>query len=230
MRQTRAWMLALSAVLVVGFSGCGNNPLKALVMDASPSNMTAIVGQRCVFLVRTTHQDQAGPVALSVLAPMSVSSVDPASITENQVGEATVIPGASALNTTLVVSIKGEIGGDSDTEHQNVQVVAGVDTLAVQAAAVRYQFVAWLETNEPGLGITSATTWTPTIVRPGDLAWNYYLFFSDEWEMGIRWEDSALMYLRHRLTEWAPTHAFEIASLLGGTPPSAIGPPFSVFR
>ena len=39
----------------------------------------------------------------------------------------------------------------------------------------------------PELGITVETEWTPTIVRPHILVLMYDPFFSQDWEMGLRW-------------------------------------------
>jgi len=62
-----------------------------------------------------------------------------------------------------------------------------VNELTPKAIEVQDAFIPWLEANHPEFGITAETEWTPTIVRPHFMVVMYYLFFSDEWEMGVRW-------------------------------------------
>lgn len=55
-------------------------------------------------------------------------------------------------------------------------------------------------------------------MQPHILVVSHYLFFSEEWEMGLQWHimiapyDWARIYLRPR-AEVQPTHAFEITSV-----------------
>jgi len=237
MKQTATWLLlsALAAPLVL--AGCdGSNPLEGLTIRARPSTMTAIVAQRCVFLATITHTKTADPVTITVTAPNAVSTVSPASITEGQVCEVTVIPAASSVGTAIAVSIKGEQGSENDTERATIQVLAGTDGIGASAATLRDQFVTWLEANRPDLGITAATTWTGTIVYPGITDIAHYLFFSDDWEMGLAWRvamppgDWAQMYLRHCYTQDRPSYALVIDSVAGGSTPSPIGPPLWPYR
>lgn len=103
-----------------------------------------------------------------------------------------------------------------------VNVSPGEDTLLETATLLRDRFVAWLANEQPELGITPATTWTPTIVQPHILVVSHYLFFSEEWELGLMWHimappyDWSRMYLRPR-DVLAPTHAFEIPSVTDPT-------------
>ncbi|GAI03110.1 unnamed protein product, partial [marine sediment metagenome] len=99
-------------------------------------------------------------------------------------------------------------------------------------------FISWLAANHPEFGITSETEWTGTIVYPGIMEVSYYLFFSEDWEMGVRWhvtivpDDWAEIYLRKRFTETQPSHAFKIDSYetYPQPEPYAINPPESVWR
>jgi hypothetical protein len=74
----------------------------------------------------------------------------------------------------------------------------------------------WLRA--PELGITSEVEWVGVNIRPNFMVVMYYLFISDEWEMGMTWHvmihphDWSRIYLRHRYTETAPTLAFELSS------------------
>ncbi len=237
MRRRHAVLLLPALAVLAVLTGCGaENALQGLTISARPTTMMALEAQRCVFLVQITHTRGAGPVTISVTAPNAVSTVSPASITGAQVCEVTVIPAASAVGTAIAVSIKGQQGSDSDTERQTIQVLEGDDTIGAYAATLRDQFVAWLEVNQPGSGITSATTWTGTIVIPGITDTAHYLFFSDDWEMGLAWRvaippgDWAQMYLRHRYTEDRPSYALVINSVAGGATPYPIGPPLWPYR
>lgn len=80
-------------------------------------------------------------------------------------------------------------------------------------------FVLWLAANHPEFGITNETEWTGTRVRPSFLTIMFYLFFSEDWEMGVSWhattaecDDWAKIYLRHRFSEVGPSYAFKISS------------------
>jgi len=104
------------------------------------------------------------------------------------------------------------------------------------AAEMRDKFIPWLAANHPEFGITSETKWTGTIVRPNIVVVMYYLFFSEDWEMGVSWHvtipphDWTRIYLRHRTTEAHPSYAFELSSWSEQGEPHAIDPPESVWR
>lgn len=109
-------------------------------------------------------------------------------------------------------------GDATETTEVAINASRGGDTLLDAATPLRDRFVAWLATEHPDLGITADTEWTPTIVQPHILVVSHYLFFSEQWEMGLMWHimiaphDWSRIYLRPR-GEMAPTHAFEIPSV-----------------
>lgn len=109
-------------------------------------------------------------------------------------------------------------GGSTQTSEVTINVSRGEDTLLEAATPLRDRFVDFLATEHPELGITADTEWTPTIVQPHILVVSHYLFFSEEWEMGLQWHimiaphDWARIYLRPR-DGLQPTHAFEITSV-----------------
>ncbi|GAI01433.1 unnamed protein product, partial [marine sediment metagenome] len=150
-------------------------------------------------------------------------------ITPGQVAEVTVIPNEASTGETLTVNIKGERGG-LQTETRTIVVLVGEDTLEPYAADVRDRFIPWLAANYPEFGITTETEWTGTVVRPRILVVTFYLFFSEDWEMGVSWHvtipphDWTRIYLRHRATEVSPSYAFEISSLDAQEEPHAIDP------
>jgi hypothetical protein len=100
----------------------------------------------------------------------------------------------------------------------SINVSPGEDTLLEAATPLRDRFVAWLATEHPELDITPDTPWTPTIAQPHILVVSHYLFFSEEWEMGLMWHimiaphDWSRIYLRPR-GGMTPTMAFEIPSV-----------------
>ena len=93
---------------------------------------------------------------------------------------------------------------------------------------MRDKFIPWLAANHPEFGITSETEWTGTIVKPDIMVVMYYLYFSEDWEMGVQWHVTipphnwARIYLRHRITEVRPSYAFEISSWSEEGDPHAI--------
>jgi hypothetical protein len=112
--------------------------------------------------------------------------------------------------------------GTAATREVTINVSRGEDTILDAATPLRDRFVEWLASERPELGITADTEWTPTIVQPHILVVSHYLFFSEEWEMGLQWHimiaphDWAHIYLRPR-GELQPTHAFEIPSVSDAT-------------
>ena len=202
----------------------------------------SVPGQRCVFLVVVEDEGEGTgkgeAVAISATAPGSTAAIDPQAITPQQVAEATVIPDEASVGKTLTVTIQGERSGLKQTEMVTVKVQEGHDMPWPYAEEVRDAFVPWLATNHPELGITSETEWTGTIVYPHILVVSYYLFFSEDWEMGVRWhvtrvpDDWAEIYLRRRFTETQPSFGFKIDSFkMEPRPePHSVEPPESVWR
>jgi len=217
----------------------------------------AIYGQRCVFLVVLEENKGSGVVNLSAIAEGATVTVEPQAINSGQVAEVTVIMGEIVTSTgpvgdrppiepvepiepdtpeTLIVTIKGQQEGLERTETVTIAVSGREDLLNETASKMRDAFIPWFAANHPELGITTETEWTGTIVRPHIVVVMYYLFFSEDWEMGVRWHvmippyDWAEIYLRHRTTQARPSYAFKISSLDGQEEPIAVEPPESVWR
>ena len=201
----------------------------------------SIAGQRCVFLVVVADEGQGSgegeAVNISATAPNATVTVNPQAITPGQVAEVTVVPVEASIGKTLTIIINGQREGLKKTETVTIQVAEEEeDEMASTAAEMRDKFIPWLATNHPEFGITSETEWTGTIVYPGVMEVSYYLFFSEDWEMGVSWHVTipphnwARIYLMHRFTEVSPSYAFEIPSWSEGGEPHAIDPPESVWR
>ncbi len=198
-----------------------------------PENIEpSIAGQRCVFLVVVADEGQGSgegeAVNISATAPGAAVTVYPQAITPGQVAGVTVVPDEASTGETLTVTVRGERGGLENTETSTLAVMEGEDLLGPTAAEMRDKFIPWLTANHPEFGITSETEWTGTIVYPGIAEVPHYLFFSEDWEMGVSWHvtipphDWARIYLRHRTTEVSPSYAFEISSLDAQEEPHAI--------
>jgi hypothetical protein len=110
------------------------------------------------------------------------------------------------------------------------------DELAKDAAGVRDEYVPWLAEHHPELGISSTTAWRSVVTKPRILVVSHHLFFSEEWEMGVRWHvmipphDWTEIYLRHRWDEMRPSHAFKIRSRSAGDDPVPVEPEDAVWR
>jgi hypothetical protein len=195
-----------------------------------------IPGARVVFLVTVTGAAADGPAQITVQAPNTHSTVEPAQLLPGVVGEVTVVPiDCPCDGVTVGVAIAAERDGLRQVETRNLELAAGTDTWAAEAAAHLAPFVTWLEANRPELGITSKTKWEGT---PGSwvLIVEHYLYFSTDWELDLSWhvmvppDDWSRISLRHRGTEVAPSLAFEISSVAGKTTPKEIAPPDAVWR
>jgi hypothetical protein len=205
-----------------------------------PQQMSPTVpGQRCVLLITVEEEGSihGEAVAVSISAPGAAVTVEPSEITSGEVAEVTLIPDEASVGRTLKVTTVGERRGFTDTKTVDVEVTnAGMgggrgDDLAAPAAEFRDRFVAWLAENQPNLGITTDTEWVGTVVKPGILIVMHYLFFSEEWEMGLQWHvmiaphDWARIYLRRRFVEVHPSMAIEISSYsTPGETPHPINP------
>jgi len=241
----RPLVLVMASILAVGLI------VGALFLRSEPCPFSlqvipehiedSIAGQRCVFLVVVADEGRGSgegeAVNISATAPGAAVTVNPQAITPGQVAEVTVIPDKASTGRTLSVNITGE-RGLKQTDTTTVNVKEGEAMPWPYAAEVRDSFIPWLAKNHPEFGITSETEWTGTIVYPGILVVSYYLYFSEDWEMGVRWHvtivphDWAEIYLRNRFTETQPSHAFKIDSYqMDPQPePHAIDPPESVWR
>jgi len=229
-------------VIIPGCIGQEEKPPAApFSLQVIPEYMIdTIPGQRCVFLVTVADEGQGSgegeTVNIEAAAPESAVTVTPQAITPGQVAEVTVILEVTVIpeeGQNVTVTVEGEREGLSQTAIVTLTVnmpMGPIDELAALATENRDLFVPWLAKNHPELGITSETVWTGTIVRPHILVVMYYLFFSDEWEMGMTWHvtipphDWVRIYLRHRTTELQPSLAFEITSKGEQDEPHAIDP------
>ena len=119
---------------------------------------------------------------------------------------------------TVSIEVTLTRGATVETRQVTINVSRGEDLLLEAATPFRDRFVEWIAAEHPELGITDETEWTPTIVQPHILVVSHYLFFSEDWELGLQWHimiaphDWARIYLRPR-DELQPTHAFEISSV-----------------
>lgn len=209
-------------------------------LQATPESMQAIPGQLCVFL--TSVQDDGDgsgkgkAVAISAQATDLTPTVEPLQITPTQVAEVSVTPTESQKEQSVSIDIKGKREGLEHTKTVSLSVVEGEDNLEITAVSIRDKFIPWLEANHPELGITYETVWNGTIVTPNILIVANYLFFSEDWEMGLTWHvmippnDWARIYLRRRFHEVRPSLAFEITSLDANDAPQPINPPDAVLR
>jgi hypothetical protein len=217
-------------------------------MQVIPEKMEdSVSGQMCVFLVTVAEEglgsDEGKAVNISATATDATVTVSPQAIAPGQVAEVIVVPEVTLLSgeesRTLTVTVNGKRDGLEQTGTVTLDVLKEIydPWLGLPGATkLRDKFIPWLAENHPELGITEETEWTPTIVRPHYLVVMYYLFFSEDWEMGLRWHvtippyDWVEIYLRHRTTEISPTYAFKISSLEAQAEPEAIEPEELVWR
>jgi hypothetical protein len=177
------------------------------------------------------------PVNLSATVLRATVTIEPQAASPGLVAEVTVIPDEGTLDKTLSVTIRAERDGLQQTETATIVMwesplpegIEGILEGALTGAAKKRDlFIPWLETNYPELGIAVETDWVGTYAKVLMPVVNYYLFFSEEWEMGLVFhvmippDDWILIYLRHRLTEISPSYAFTISS------ESAQGKPYTI--
>ena len=222
--------VAIALILVCLMAGCGRGGEPApFSIEVIPNEITpAVPGQRCVFLVVSTDEGEGSskgqPVNLSATVSGATVTIEPQAASPGLVAEVTVIPDEGTLDKTLSATIRAERDGLQQIETVTIvmwdgPLPEGILEGALEAAAwKRDLFISWLEANYPELGITVETDWVGTYAKVLMPVVNYYLFFSEEWEMGLVFhvmippDDWILIYLRHRLTEISPSYAFAISS------------------
>jgi hypothetical protein len=220
--MVKKWVLIVIAIIIIGGIGAYYFTVP-FSLKVIPTEVTDVgIGQMCVFLVSV--ENGFGNVQLSsTITPAlrflnGTPVVEPSEISTGQVAEITVYPFAFG-NVTLTV--QGERFGYTQTETISftvLEMVVSDGDLHDIAEEIREKFIPWLTVNHPEFGITEATEWTGTVVKPRILVVMHYLFFSDEWEMGLTWHVTiephnwARIYLRRRYIETAPSHAFELSS------------------
>jgi hypothetical protein len=187
-------------------------------------------GQTCLLLA-TIQESGSGvgkgkPVEISVVVPRSSTVLENGLISEGQVAEISIIPSETVENSELMVTIQGKRGSyeTSNTSLIHVGTTLGngrngeEDPLRLMATEIQEKFIIWLSENHPELGITSEVEWVGVNIRPNFMVVMYYLFVSEEWEMGMTWHvmipphDWSRIYLRSRFTEITPALAFELSS------------------
>jgi hypothetical protein len=214
-------------------------------IDVTPVIMEdTVAGQSCVFLVTVSNEEEtdieSGLVYISAHANGAMVNVGPTEIAQGYVSEVVVVPDETSIGETLTITVEGERDGLKETDTVTLIVQERPSTtaeLALEAADMRDKFIPWLVVNYPDLEITDETEWAGAVVYPNTQdTIRYYLFFSEKWEMGVRWqiadgaEDWARIYLRMRTVELAPSLALEIPSVSAYEDPHEITPPNAVWR
>lgn len=210
-------------------AGCGRDSGSSTTSSAPPTDDTPFEllvepdqhwpiapGQLVVTLVSPVGG--SSPVTISA-ATTGPATVDPAEIQiePGAVGEFTLVAEQAAVGSQLTLELTARRGTQTESNSLTIDVVDWPDDLEEFATDLRDRFVSYLEAEHPDLGITTDTEWTPTITKPEILVVKHYLFFSEEWEMGLIWHVTvpehawSRMYLRPR-DELAPTIGFEIPS------------------
>ena len=208
-------------------------------MQVTPDQIKpAVPGQRCVFLVVVSDEAEGGgegnTVNISAAVPDGTVEVDPTVALPGLVAEVIVIPDEGTLGKTLSVTIRAERGGLRHNETVSIVMWDGLflegwlEGALGAAAHHRDGFIPWLAANHPELGITTETEWMATYARVLMPVVNSYLFFSEEWEMGLALhvmippDDWVKIYLRRRFTEVRPSRAFMIPSWASQEEPRAV--------
>lgn len=239
-RITRVALLIVVAVSAAcGLRDEEGAPAGFRLTVTPPSVQDAAPGQRVVLLV-TAEDTSAGrgageAVALSVTAEGADVEIAPAGgLKPGVVGEVTIIPRAEVLGATHIgalavamqpeplATISVEISGEREGVRQALTTAVGVGADDVfplaDAEQVLALFLPWLAEQHPELGIGPDTQFIATPTKPHWLVVSHYLFFSERWEIGVRWhimippDNWAEMYLRERFVEVQPTRGFKVDS------------------
>lgn len=220
----RAFAVCSTAMLVVACAGEVEDPsttqaevLFELLVEPT-QYLPVIPGQLFVVLASATGGE--GPVVVTS-SVSGEAAVEPGRVElqPGAIAEFTVIARPESVGDTITLDLRAERGSTREARSMTIEVVDWSDDIRQLAAELRDRFVAYLEDEHPELGISRDTAWTPTITKPQILVVMHYLFFSEEWEMGLTWHVTvpehawSRMYLRSR-DEMLPTFGLEIPSYL----------------
>jgi hypothetical protein len=201
-------------------------------------------GQRCMFLAVVEDQSadpsSAGPIHLSADIQGAAVVIEPEEVAGSLVAEVNVSPVEASVGETLTLSVHAVRGDTTRQAEALLDVNPGnpddFPERVEQATVIRDKFIPWLAEHHPELGIDGTTEWESVVVTPTILVVMHHLFFSEEWEMEVRWHvmippyDWERIYLRHRFDEHQPSYAFEISSSSAGDEPIPIEPPDEIWR
>jgi len=211
--------------------------LDVLPVEEPVEARVAIPGQKICFLVVVKDAtNQVSPVTISAVASGAmIVDIKPAQLLPGQVGEVWVIPGPATTEVIDRVTFTATRAGVVRTAQRSIKVMPMVDERAKDAQPYFERWIAWLTAAHPEPGITAETEWEPVFVSTF-LVVSHYSYYSDEWELTLSWHnmipphDWTEISLRHRGTETAPSIAFRIDSVSGGTAPHAVTPPEAIVR
>jgi len=261
----RGWMvISMSLVLIVS-TGCGamsssttrpSDRTTTTVVPPAPTSTSeasgspqivvspefingAIPDSRLVLLVSLAASD-GGPVTVTGEAPIALVTVDPSTISGDEVAEVTVVPGPTDTETTIDVTVSAAVGDRTTSVTRTVTIEPWEDDREEQGRRILGLFVDELADVHPELGLTHETSFIGTYTAPLLLIVSHYGFYSDDWEVGVSWhimippDDFAELYLRPR-TSLTPTRAFRIDSWqtaleTGAYTVTEIEPPAEVVR
>lgn len=241
-RITVAVVAMLSYVFML--SGCwGWLPHETFDIYVTPKSIVDFAsGQTCTLLVSIAELGDyisASPVALSVTSSAGKVSVSPETIEGTDVAEITLDSTDAAVGSNMIVTVEGRRKGEIHTASATAMVTGPVhdpDDRLLTGTAVRDEFLSWMETAHPELGISTDTVWIPQPLRPHIMEVLYYMFQSEKWELVVWWHvmippyDWARVYLRRRHSEISPSFAAEISSFSSSDEPHAIDPPSEIWR
>jgi hypothetical protein len=241
-------LLAMASTLALLATACAGER-----QEATTTTLDQGKGASFELIVEPTEFFPVTPGQLFVVLASSVggeapivvsSSVSGAAIVEpeqlalepGEVAEFTVVAMPESVGRSITVDLTAQSGTDERSHSLTLEVVDWPDDIGPLATELRDRFVAYLEQEQPELGISSETEWTPTITKPQILVVMHYLFFSEEWEMGIIWHVTvpehawSRMYLRPR-DQLTPTFGLEIPTYLDpASQPSPWTPPPEIDR
>lgn len=205
-------------------------------LTVSPAEYFPVIPRQSFVILVTVA---GGEDAVTVDATVDgAADVEPSNrqLLPGEVGEFTLVAREGSEGSTVGLEFEASRLGAVRRHSLPVEVVEWSDDIQPFATELRERFVQYLSAERPELGIDADTRWTASITKPQILVVMHYLFFSEDWEMGIMWHVTvpehawSRMYLRPR-DELRPTIGLEIPSYPDpGSTPVPWDPPLEVDR
>jgi hypothetical protein len=204
--------------------------------ESPPEVRTAIPGEGVCFLVVIKDAPAGAKAQITATASgATIRKIEPAALPAGTVGEVWVVPAATTIEAVANVTITATLGDTVRTVERSLPVFPMADERGNDAKPYIDRWLTWLIAEHPELGITADTQWQPEFVSIL-LVVSHYAYWSPDWEVTVLWHNMIAPYdwteiqLRHRWSEAAPSLAFRIDSVSGGTAPHPVDPPEVVVR
>ncbi len=168
------------------------NDRGSYTLQVTPTSIRSYRGGGGVFILSMTpSEDFEGKVLLSVVADPALGAglFNKFLTSETRVAEVTIRPDTTAAAGIDTISVIHTHAAVSDTLTLEVEIVVGRLLVLPRDFAIARQdeFVTWLQSEHPELGIEMGQDWFGYFKYPGWVGASTWIFLNSRWEMTVDW-------------------------------------------